>query len=198
MDNYPTYPYEGNNLPLPPEPQEPSESVTNEPEPVVEPEPEQAAAKPRKRKAKKPTAPSAASQRRTYRKLLEHYGRLEQADEAERHLLAILLETTGANREQPSELAIAVACGTKPTDSVDSLLKIHGLGDPVEQLLGLLSLDDEARSRAWKVLLALELTSGSPSPSDPTGTSKRMLDALTKLEDHHIQQLEHVLELAKP
>lgn len=152
---------------------------------------------PKKRRKRASSGPSPAAQRRADRKLIDHYDRLREASSEELHLLSVILEVTGSRKEEPGEIAVAVSGGAKPGDAMTLITRIRKHSEPVDQLLDILGLSDDERSRVWKVLAALGLIGGSPAPSDPTGTSKRMLDAFASIETHHEHLLERVTKLAK-
>ncbi|MGO1851904.1 MAG: hypothetical protein ACTH0V_00660 [Microbacteriaceae bacterium] len=149
-----------------------------------------------KGKPRRRSKPSAASDhRRIARRAITAFEGFRTATDQELAVAAVLLDTTGAKRLDPEHLAITLVAGTGP-DAVGRLLtKSIEETSVLERVVGLAALTAEERSRIWRVLVALDAITGSPSPQDPVGTSKRLTEAIGALSESAREVFESAKQL---
>lgn len=149
-------------------------------------------------KPKPAPADAAGVSRRAQRRLIDHYDALRTADDPVRELLAVLFGVSGKRKTDPAELAIEAASTPHHKDGIDLLDEVRALPNDADRVFHLLALSDEHRSTLWKVLLAVNVLTGSPNPSNPTNTAKRLLDGVNLLTDEHDRLIGQARELRTP
>lgn len=137
--------------------------------------------KPRSASAKPRAArPSNRTSKAVVLGIIEKYEQIGSLDQDQFRFLAASLGL--APESEPKDVVAEVYASSTGLNPVALVDKLRAIEDPVERYIGALSLDKAEQKAVWNLLTGVTDVSGR-LPADERQAAKKLIDALTKVDE---------------